>query len=215
MSHRQICPRHGQPMSRSVADRLRARFAIADSILDISDIVSKLAQASNETVSVMTYKFSTEAAAARYFPIRVGAQLREHMRALRKRAGLTQAQLGHRLGVGQARIAEIENNPAATSVEQFLRVLSTLGAGLVISTFESEPAPSKEKLSRERKASRPRVPAAPKSRKVSGGSSLVSADPKAPNTQVQLKRSRELNPAAEVGVTTGRNFVIRAKKGTW
>lgn len=137
------------------------------------------------------------------------------MRALRKHAGLTQAQLGHRLGVGQARIAEIENNPAATSVEQFLRVLSTLGAGLVISTVESEPALPKEKPSGERKASRARVPAASKSRKLSGGSYLVSADPKTGDMQAQLKRLRELNPAAEVSVTSGRNFVIRAKKGTW
>lgn len=184
-------------------------------ILDISDIFDKMAIANNETISAMTSKSFSEVPVPRYFPIRVGAQLREHMRALRKQAGLTQAQLGHRLGVGQARIAEIENNPAATSVEQFLRVLSTLGAGLVISTVESEPALPKEKPSMERKASRARVPAASRSRKLSGGSYLVSADPKATDMQAQLERLRELNPAAEVSVTSGRNFVIRAKKGTW
>lgn len=184
-------------------------------ISDISDIVYKLVIPSNAIISDMSTKSTPESAASRYFPIRVGAQLREHMRALRKQAGLTQAQLGHRLGVGQARIAEIESNPAATSVEQFLRVLSTLGAGLVIATVESDAAPSNEKRPPQKKAPRTRAPAASKSRKLSGGSYLVSADPKAPDTQAQLKRLRERNPTGEVGVTSGRNFVIRPKKGTW
>lgn len=184
-------------------------------LLDRSDTWRKLAKANNETVSVMANKSSEGPVSPRHFPIRVGAQLREHMRALRKQAGLTQAQLGHRLGVGQARIAEIENNPAATSVEQFLRVLSTLGAGLVISTVESEPAPVKENPFGGRKAPRTRVPAASKARKLSGGSVLVSADKSAPDMRTQLKQLRELYSAPEVSVTSGRNFVIRAKKGTW
>lgn len=163
----------------------------------------------------MANKSSGESVSPRHFPIRVGSQLREHMRALRKQAGLTQAQLGHRLGVGQARVAEIENNPAATSVEQFLRLLSALGAGLAISTVESEPAPAKENPLGGKKAPRIRLPEVGKSRKLSGGSVLVSADKSAPGMRTQLKRLRELNPAAEVGVTSGRNFVIRAKKGTW
>ncbi|MGQ0622098.1 MAG: helix-turn-helix domain-containing protein [Panacagrimonas sp.] len=138
------------------------------------------------------------------------------MRALRKQSGLTQAQLGHRLGVGQARIAEIENNPAAMSVEQFLRVLSTLGAGLVISTAESERAsPEAKILHPEKKTSRTRVPAASQKRKLSGGSHLVSADKRAPDMRTQLMRLRAPNLAAEVGVTSGRNFVIRPKTGTW
>ncbi|MFJ3054657.1 helix-turn-helix transcriptional regulator [Herbaspirillum sp. NPDC087042] len=64
------------------------------------------------------------------FPISISAQLREHLRALRKQQHLTQAQLGQRIGVSQARIAEIEANPGAVSVEQMLLLLSTLGASL-------------------------------------------------------------------------------------
>jgi hypothetical protein len=44
---------------------------------------------------------------------------------------------------------------------------------------------------------------------------LVSANRVAPGAQEQLKRLRELNPTAEVGVTSRRNFVIRPKRGTW
>lgn len=163
----------------------------------------------------MTNISSEETAATRHFPIRVGAQLREHLRALRKQAGLTQAQLGRRLGVGQARIAEIESNPAATSVEQFLRVLSTLGAGLAITTVESDAAPSKETRPAEKKTPNVKSPSASKAKKLSGGPYLVSADRGTPDAQAQLARLRELNPTAEVSVTSARNFLIRPKKGTW
>jgi HTH-type transcriptional regulator/antitoxin HipB len=64
------------------------------------------------------------------FPISLSIQLREHLRALRKQRHMTQAQLGERIGISQARIAEIEANPGAVSVEQMLLLLSTLGAGL-------------------------------------------------------------------------------------
>lgn len=66
------------------------------------------------------------------YPLRLAGQLREHLRALRKRGGLTQAQLGQRLGLGQVRIAEIEANPGLVSVDQLLRVLSALDATLVV-----------------------------------------------------------------------------------
>lgn len=64
------------------------------------------------------------------YPLRIPAQLTQHLRALRKRRGLTQAQLGERIGVKQARMAEIEANPGAVSVDQMMRVLAELGATL-------------------------------------------------------------------------------------
>ncbi|MBO9535457.1 helix-turn-helix domain-containing protein [Herbaspirillum sp.] len=64
------------------------------------------------------------------FIISISTQLREHLRALRKQHGLTQAQLGERTGVSQARIAEIEANPGVVSFDQLQHVLSTLGASL-------------------------------------------------------------------------------------
>jgi HTH-type transcriptional regulator/antitoxin HipB len=64
------------------------------------------------------------------FPLNISAQLREHLRALRKRQGLTQAQLGEMIGVSQARVAEIEANPGVVNLDQLLQVLASLGASL-------------------------------------------------------------------------------------
>ena len=66
------------------------------------------------------------------YPIRFASQMREHLRALRKKRGLTQAQLGTELGVSQARIAEIEANPGLVSFEQLLKLLSHLESGLLL-----------------------------------------------------------------------------------
>ena len=66
------------------------------------------------------------------YPIRFSDQLRQHLRALRKAKGLTQAQLGTLLGVGQVRIAEIERDPSAVSVAQLFKLLTALDAHLVL-----------------------------------------------------------------------------------
>lgn len=59
-------------------------------------------------------------------------QLSSHLRALRKARGLSQAQLGGVLGVGQTRITRIEHDPTAISVEQFLGILHALGVQMVL-----------------------------------------------------------------------------------
>ncbi|MFT3953812.1 MAG: helix-turn-helix domain-containing protein [Piscinibacter sp.] len=59
-------------------------------------------------------------------------QLASHLRALRKARGLSQAQLGAVLGVGQTRVTRIEHDPTAISVEQFLGILSALGVQMVL-----------------------------------------------------------------------------------
>lgn len=64
------------------------------------------------------------------FPLRMADQLQPHLRALRKRRSLTQAQLGALVGVKQARIAEIEANPGAVSLDQLTRLLAVLGGTL-------------------------------------------------------------------------------------
>lgn len=74
------------------------------------------------------------------YPLRIPGQLRAHLRALRQQGGLTQAQLGQRLGLSQVRIAEIEADPAVVSVEQLARILSALGATLVLRDKGAEPA---------------------------------------------------------------------------
>ena len=70
------------------------------------------------------------------YPIRLAGQLKAHLRSLRKQRGLTQAQLGKRLGIGQVRIAEIEGRPGLVSVDQLVKLLSALGAGLVVRDLE-------------------------------------------------------------------------------
>ena len=62
------------------------------------------------------------------YPIRFADQVKQHLRARRKARGLTKAQLGEKLGVGQARIAEIERDPGVVSLEQLLKVLTALDA---------------------------------------------------------------------------------------
>jgi HTH-type transcriptional regulator/antitoxin HipB len=62
------------------------------------------------------------------FPIHTADQLSVHIKSLRKARGLTQAQLGERLGVKQVRVADIERNPGSVSVEQLLSVLHALDA---------------------------------------------------------------------------------------
>ena len=66
------------------------------------------------------------------YSIRFSDQLTQHLRALRKAKGLTQAQLGMLLGVGQVRIAEIEKNPSAVSVAQLFKLLAALDAHVVL-----------------------------------------------------------------------------------
>ena len=66
------------------------------------------------------------------YPIALSNQLRQHLRSLRKIRGLTQAGLAKLLGVVQSRVADIEANPGAVSVEQLLQILSVLNAQLLI-----------------------------------------------------------------------------------
>lgn len=66
------------------------------------------------------------------FPIQTPAQLSVHIKSLRKARGLTQAALGQRLGVKQVRVADIENNPGAVSLDQLLQVLHALDARLLL-----------------------------------------------------------------------------------
>ncbi len=65
-------------------------------------------------------------------PLQTPQQLSSHIRSLRRRLGLTQAQLGGRLGVEQARIGKIERNPGSISVEQLIQLLTVLEAEVLI-----------------------------------------------------------------------------------
>lgn len=125
------------------------------------------------------------------YPLRIPDQLRPHLRALRKRHGLTQSQLGALVGVKQARIAEIEANPGAVSLDQLTRVLAALGATLHLHATETpQPATGSDAPS-PRGAKPPARPAADTSAK--GRTTPKPARPE---------------PARAA-------IVIPAKKGTW
>jgi len=119
------------------------------------------------------------------FPVRFPNQLRQHLRALRKRHGLTQAQLGALIGVSQARIAEIEANPGLVNFEQLMKLLSVLGVSLTLHEGTVAPAASSAPAA---KTSRPRTA---KPRPEAGG------------------RQPEVPPASK------RTSVARSKKGSW
>ena len=75
------------------------------------------------------------------YPIQSPGQLSSHLRALRKVRGLSQAQLGALLGVGQTRVARIERDPTAVSVAQFLSVLNALAVQMVLRPAGEPPTP--------------------------------------------------------------------------
>jgi transcriptional regulator with XRE-family HTH domain len=63
--------------------------------------------------------------------------------------GLTRAQLGQRLGIGQVGIVEIEAKPGRVSIDQLVKLLSLLGAGLVLRDLESSAASAQARTAPE------------------------------------------------------------------
>jgi HTH-type transcriptional regulator / antitoxin HipB len=135
------------------------------------------------------------------FPIRFADQMREHLRALRKTRGLTQAQLGALAGVSQARIAEIEAKPGLVNFDQMLQLLSLLGADLSL-TLDGTPTDLPGANTGHAPASPPRKPAtkaatAPRNKKSA-----------APSTRAASPARRESHETLS-GITIGK------KKGSW
>lgn len=167
------------------------------------------------------------------FPIHLTSQLREHLRALRKARGLTQATLGRLLGVGQARIAEIESNPGAVSVDQLLKVVSALRASLVLrdevldvtaSRRDAVASPPSVPVNKPRKPPKqPQVNTPPtgqwRMQPLAGSGRRQAASVLASRTDAQAPSDaqalRQANPDADITPTSRRNFVIRPKKGSW
>lgn len=73
------------------------------------------------------------------------AQLRAHLKALRKASGLTQAQLAKRLGIGQARMADIEKRPELVSAAQLLNVFAALGVEVLLRQKPTSAEPTRPK----------------------------------------------------------------------
>jgi len=77
------------------------------------------------------------------FPIHAASQLSVHIKSLRKVRGMTQTELGLRIGVKQVRIADIEKNPGAVSLDQLLQLLHALDARLLLAApSASQPSPA-------------------------------------------------------------------------
>jgi HTH-type transcriptional regulator/antitoxin HipB len=158
------------------------------------------------------------------FTINLTSQLRVHLRALRKARGLTQTALGQQLGVGQARIAEIENNPGVVSVDQLMKVLSVLRASLVLrdgavdAVADRSPAPaSPAKPTRKVQVDTPQAGQWRMTPLTSSGrrtATSVLASPRNTGTSPDVQ-VREPDPQADVTATSRRSFTIRPKKGSW
>lgn len=73
------------------------------------------------------------------YPIRTLQQIRPLLVGLRKRKGMSQAEVAALLGVAQQSYAKIEANPAATSVERLFTILRLLGSEIVLAQH-GEPA---------------------------------------------------------------------------
>jgi len=54
------------------------------------------------------------------------------LKSLRNQRGLTQKQLGEKLGVSQRMVAQIEAHPEKTRFERILQILSILDADLIV-----------------------------------------------------------------------------------
>ena len=70
-------------------------------------------------------------------PIRAAHQLGPLMRAFRKQAGLSQAQLAERLGITRQAITALEREPEAATFERLMRVWAELGL-----EFSLQPRPA-------------------------------------------------------------------------
>lgn len=91
------------------------------------------------------------------YPLQTPQQLSIHLRSLRKARGLSQAALGEALGVGQTRVARIEGNPMAISVEQLIEILGALGVQLVLRDMVAQRPATPEPLASRTKSKQPRT----------------------------------------------------------
>lgn len=89
--------------------------------------------------------------------IQVPAQLSSHLRALRKANKLSQAELGTRLRLSQARIARIEGDPLSISVDQLLRVLAALGVRVILESISAgQDSTGRGTATKTRRSTRPK-----------------------------------------------------------
>ena len=69
--------------------------------------------------------------------IRTTLQLGQLLLSARKQQGLSQAELAARLGLSQARISQLEQQPQTITAQQLLQLTSVLGLELLVQTRDS------------------------------------------------------------------------------
>lgn len=82
------------------------------------------------------------------YPVLTPAQLALHLRSIRKARKVTQAELGTKLGVNQARVGKIERDPSSVSVGQLMQLLGLLDVRIVLKDVAAAP----EKAARHAKS---------------------------------------------------------------
>jgi HTH-type transcriptional regulator/antitoxin HipB len=85
-----------------------------------------------------------------HYPVNTSIQLRAVLQALRRSRSLSQEDVGRLLGVNQKRVARIENAPGVTGFDQIARLVTALGARLVIETPDTEQSTTAEKAKKGR-----------------------------------------------------------------
>ncbi len=149
---------------------------------------------------------TTPVSSSMSFALRIPDQLKQHLRALRKSRGLTQGQLGALVGVRQARIAEIEANPGAVSLDQLTKVLAALGGTLHLHSAEG--------AGTEIQVVPDAGPKAPQSAPASVAKRASKSSTKAVDQVVGAPTGRR-SPTRTTKPASVAGFVIRPKKGTW
>lgn len=71
------------------------------------------------------------------YPIKTLSQLRPILQGCRKKANLTQTEVANQLGITQQSYAQIEANPASTSVERLYKIMRLLNVELVLNYLPS------------------------------------------------------------------------------
>ncbi|HRE80459.1 MAG TPA: helix-turn-helix transcriptional regulator [Opitutaceae bacterium] len=77
------------------------------------------------------------------YPVDTTMQARSVLKGLRAAKGLSQAEVGHMLGVNQKRIARIEAEPGRASMAQIAKLVALLGGRLVIDDGQNNAQSSK------------------------------------------------------------------------
>lgn len=77
--------------------------------------------------------------AQQLYIVRTSQQLRPLLRALRKQAGLTQANVAGQLGVTRQAISELENRPESATFERLMKLCAVLGVEIALQPRATTP----------------------------------------------------------------------------